>query len=182
MDENSKKEEFSYAYICILASICGYITHPPRRAEDNYLKVDLHIIDSQSLDDGGAPRIYVQAKCTTPKYFYESEKHFKFDLKAKDYNQLIKKSLDPHILIVSIIPENIEESIIICKDKQESLIRGCAYWLSLEGMEKTEKTKIRVQIPKENLLTPATLKEIMKISLERRRRIFGILETENKVE
>jgi hypothetical protein len=180
MDDNSKKEEFSCNYIRILASICGYITNPSQRAEDNFLKIDLHIIDSQSLDDGGAPRIAVQAKCTTSKYFYESEKCFKFDLKSKDYNQLIRKSIDTFILIVLVISEDVELNnwITICKDKQESLIKGCAYWLSLEGMEKTEQTKIRIEIPKDNILTPAALQEIMKSSLERRKQLFGILENE----
>ena len=58
MDENSKKEEFSYGYIHILASICGYIVYPSKRAENNFLEKDLHIIDSDSLDNAEAPKIF----------------------------------------------------------------------------------------------------------------------------
>lgn len=176
MDENSKKEEFSYGYIHLLASVCGFITNQAQRAEDNFLGIDLHIIDSQSLDNGQAPRIFAQVKCTTPKYFYESKNCFKYDLKARNYNQLVKKSIDPNILIVLVVAEDLTKWITVCEDKHESLIKGAAYWVSLEGMEKTENTQVRIEIPKDNLLTPATLQRIMEDSLERRIRLFQILD------
>lgn len=182
MDESSKKEEFSYGYIHMLASMCGYIITPSRRTEDNYLKIDLHIKDPKSLDEGGTPTIFVQLKCTTSKYFYESEECFKFRLKEKDYSQLIKKSLDLHILIVVVVPEDVREWINIYESKQESLIKGCAYWLLLEGMKKTEKTKPIIEIPKTNILTPKSLEEIMKSAIERRKRLFGIMDNEDKAE
>jgi ribonuclease HIII len=182
MHESSKKEEFSYGYIHMLASMCGYIITPSKRMEDNYLKIDLHIKDSKSLDDGGTPTIFVQAKFTTPKYFCENEECFKFRLKEKDYNQLIKKSIDLHILIVVVAPENIEEWINIYEDKQETLIKANAYWLLLEGMRRTEKTQPVIEIPKENILTPKSLREIMKSATERRTKLFEILENENKAE
>ncbi|MBD2772686.1 DUF4365 domain-containing protein [Iningainema sp. BLCCT55] len=69
MDENSKKEEFSYGYIHTLASACGYITIRSERPLDNR-GIDLEIIGSE-LENGEAPRIAVQNKCTTLKYFYE---------------------------------------------------------------------------------------------------------------
>jgi ribonuclease HIII len=183
MDENLKKEEFSYGYIRILASVCGYIVNPGQRAEDNILGIDLHIIDSQNLEDGQAARIYAQVKCTTPKNFHEVESCFKYDLKVRNYNQLIKRSIDLNILIIVLVPENLENWITIYEDKQESLIKGCAYWLSLNGMEETKNTReIRIEIPKNNLLSPVALQKLMADAIERRNKIFGMLEKEDKVE
>lgn len=176
MDENSKKEEFSYGYIHLLASICGYIIYPSKRAEDNFLGIDLHIIDSdESLDNAEAPRIFSQLKCTTQKYFYEEEEFFKYDLEIRNYNQLRKESLDPNILILVIVSENIEDWMVIREAQQNSLINGCAYWASLKGMRETSNTeKIRIKIPKTNLLTPVALQKIMRNSLENRKKLFDL--------
>ncbi|NJO93885.1 MAG: DUF4365 domain-containing protein [Hydrococcus sp. RM1_1_31] len=80
MDENSQKEEFSYGYIHILASVCGYIIHRAERQLDNR-GIDLEIIGAE-LESGDAPRIVVQTKCTTKRYFYEEQVCFKYDLKS----------------------------------------------------------------------------------------------------
>lgn len=83
MDDNSKKEEFSYGYIHTIASVCGYITRRSDRQLDNR-GIDLQIIGAE-LENGEAPRISVQSKCTTLKYFYEEGEHFKYDLKISNY-------------------------------------------------------------------------------------------------
>jgi hypothetical protein len=49
-------------------------------------------------------------------------------------------------------------------------------------MRRTEKTQPVIEIPKENILTPKSLREIMKSATERRTKLFEILENENKAE
>lgn len=174
MDENTKKEEFSYGYIHVLTSACGYIIQRSGRSLDN-CGIDLQIIDSETSENAEAPRISAQTKCTTPKYLHEEENCFKYDLKVANYNQLIKKAIDPNILIVVIVPDEISDWLNICEKKQESLLKTCGYWVSLEGKEKTLNTRTtRIKIPKANILTLEALKIMMISSQERRKKLFGL--------
>ncbi len=173
MDENSQKEEFSYGYIHTLASVCGYVAHRADRQLDNR-GIDLEIIGSE-LEDGDAPRIVVQSKCTTTKYFYEKKDCFKYDLEVKNYNKLIKKSIDPTILIVVVVPVEIREWIYIDELKKETLLKHYAYWVSLQGQSATKNTEtIRITIPKEQILTEEALKTIMQKAFENRKILIGI--------
>jgi hypothetical protein len=173
MDENSQKEEFSYGYIHILASACGYIIHRADRQLDNR-GIDLEIIGAE-LEDGDAPRIAIQTKCTTRKYFYTGKECFKYDLKLENYNKLIKKSIDPTFLIVVLVPEKINELLDIYEEKSETLLNSCAYWVSLQNMDKTNnKEKVRIEIPKDNVLTKEALINIMADASKNRQRLIGM--------
>ncbi|MFB2876923.1 DUF4365 domain-containing protein [Floridanema aerugineum] len=175
MDKNSQKEEFSYGYIHLLASVCGYIFDTATRAKDNNLGIDVEIIDSVSTLDNEAARFFIQAKCTTPEYFIEEGDFYKYDLKVTSYKQLIRKTLDPLILVILVVPKEIEDWITIDEENGETIIRKCAYWISLKGKEPTNKTgTIRIKIPKENLFTPTAMRNIMKASIDYREKLFGL--------
>ncbi|MBD2772685.1 DUF4365 domain-containing protein [Iningainema sp. BLCCT55] len=86
-----------------------------------------------------------------------------------------KKSIDPVILIIVIVPEETTNWISVDKEQQETLLKKCGYWVSLKGEKETQnKEKIRIKIPKENVLTPEALKGIMKESLDYRKRLLGL--------
>jgi hypothetical protein len=147
MNDNSIKEEFSYGYIHALASVCGYITHRSERQLDN-IGIDLQIIGRES-DGSEAPRISAQSKCTTWKYFKERKDGYKYDLEVKNYNKLIKKSIDPTILIIVIVPEEINNYLRVDEFQKETLMTHCAYWVSLQGQPATTNTDaVRITIPK----------------------------------
>lgn len=172
MDENSQKEEFNYGYIHTLASACGYIVHRSERQLDNR-GIDLEIIGSE-LEDADAPRIAIQTKCTTMKYFIERPECFKYDLKVENYNKLIKKSIDPTFLIVLVVPEEIKNWVYIDTSTRETLLKHCAYWVSLQGKPQTINTRTeRIDIPKEQVLTEKVLKAIMQEAAENRRRLMN---------
>jgi Domain of unknown function (DUF4365) len=171
MDENSQKEEFSYGYIHALASVCGYITHRSERQLDNR-GIDFQIIGAE-LEDSDAPKILVQSKSTTWKYFKEGRDGYKYDLEVKNYNKLIKKSIDPTILIIVILPEDISNCLHVNENQQETLIKHCAYWTSLQGKPPSNnKDTVRIVIPKKQILTKEEFKEIMQKSENRRKRLL----------
>lgn len=174
MDENSKKEEFSYAYIRALVASCGYIFNPSTRAEDNR-GFDFSIIGDE-VKNVGAPRIMVQAKCTTLKNFHEVQNVYKYDLKIKNYNKLRQQSIDPSILIIVLVPNEVEKWMLVDEVKNETLIKYNAYYVSLVGSpETTNKEKITISIPKQNLLTQKSLKQLMIDTSDLRKKIISIV-------
>lgn len=171
MDENSKKEEFSYGYIHALASVCGQITHRSERQLDNR-GIDFQIIGAE-LEDSDAPKISVQSKSTTWKYFKEGKDAYKYDLEVKHYNRLIKKSIDLTILIIVILPEDTDNCLYINEIQKETLIKHCAYWTSLQGEPPSNnKDKVRINIPKQQILTKEELQELMQKSENKRKRLL----------
>ena len=174
MDDNSKKEEFSYAYIRALVASCGYIFNPSTRPEDNR-GFDFSIIGDE-VENVGAPRIMVQAKCTTPKNFHELQNVYKYTLKVTNYNKLRQQSIDPSMLIVVVVPEEIEQWMFINESENKTLIQHNAYYISLQGSTKTVNEKnITISIPKKNLLTQEALKQLMVNTSDLRDKIMSMV-------
>jgi hypothetical protein len=173
MNENSKKEEFSYAYIHALTASFGYIIIRSDRAMDNR-GFDCEIIGDE-VEGVGAPRLMVQIKCTTPKYFEEFEDFYKYDLKVKNYNKLRQRSIDRSILIIVIVPEESEEWIKVSNN--QTILQKNAYYISLEGSPETSNTKtIKISIPKVNLLTQESLRQLLSNVSDLRSKSMKIME------
>lgn len=169
MDENTKKEEFSYGYIQLIASSSGFSVEKAGRPRDNS-GIDITIIAPGELEDIDSPRLDVQVKCTTVAK--ETQSFIKYALKVKNYNKLIqRKSFVPQILIIVLVPSNIDNWLKI--SEQETLMKKCGYWISLRGQQPTSNTKrVTVEIPRENLLTPETISNLMKEAAEYRAKLL----------
>ncbi|KYC35952.1 hypothetical protein WA1_48965 [Scytonema hofmannii PCC 7110] len=80
MDDNTKKEEFSYAYVKLLASVSGFIVTDASRALDN-AGIDITIRAPGIIKGIFSPGIDAQVKCTSQdvvkdtfiKYLYQSK-------------------------------------------------------------------------------------------------------------
>ncbi len=109
-----------------------------------------------------SPRIDLQLKCFLRDNPINSE-GIKYDLKVKNYNELIPDNvLVPRILVVVVVPP-LPESWLTQSD-EETILKYCAYWISLRGRPPTDnKTKVRVDIPQENRLTVNNLSQLMGI-------------------
>ena len=69
-------------------------------------------------------------------------------------------SFVPRLLVVVLVPENIENWIQ--QSEQEMCTRYCAYWVSILGMPATQnKTSITVELPRSNLFTVEALESMM---------------------
>lgn len=161
MDINTQKEEFSYAYVRVVASVAGYAVELKSRPMDN-AGIDLTIVVPGELETVLFPKFDAQVKCTSSLDVFQNPKVIKFPLKVKNYNKLIHKNpLVPQILIVVVVPREIKGWINI--SEEETLMKKCGYWISLKGMPPTENSdNITVEIPRINLFTPSTLSLIMK--------------------
>lgn len=173
MDDNSKKEEFSYGYIATICSASGLSVTKAERSLDNQ-GIDLTIIAPATIKGLLSPRVDVQVKCTSQNIIQENV--IKYPIPIKNYQELIERKVSvPRLLILVIVPNKIEEWIDV--DQHFTTIRKCAYWISLEGYrESKNQTSVTVEIPKENLLTPESVLKIIENAAEKQERLLGLNE------
>lgn len=170
MDDNTKKEEFSYAYVKLLASVSGLIVTEASRALDN-AGIDITIKAPGIIKGVFSPSIDAQVKCTAKDVVKDT--FVKYLLPVKNYRRLIVKSAVPQILIVVIVPKEMLNIINILQN--ETFVKSCAYWISLKGRENTDNDeRITIEIPKENILTPQVLTDLIENEAERKNRLLDL--------
>jgi Domain of unknown function (DUF4365) len=161
MPLNTRKEEFSYAHIQAVAAVAGFSVQLKSRPMDA-AGLDLQIETPGNLPGGVVPfpKIEAQVKSTAASDII-NDQAIHYPLEVKNYNKLIHPApLVPQILIVVLVPVELENWLQITES--EMTVRKCAYWQSLGGMAETENTKkVTVSIPRENLLTPDALVQLM---------------------
>lgn len=152
MDINARKEQFSNAFLLATAAVAGCSVAKP--------SVDNDSIDwTLSNRLPRRPKLDVQLKCTSDND--DHEEFIPYSLKRKNYDDLIVTDLiSPRALIVVSVPDKIEEWVSLTRT--ELILRRCARWLSLAGMEPTENaTSITVYIPQWQRFTVESLNGIM---------------------
>ncbi|GBF80190.1 DUF4365 domain-containing protein [Aphanothece sacrum] len=159
MDLNTRKEMFSYAYIEAVSSVAGYSVELKPRAMDN---AGIDVTIEVPGEAGGVlfPRIDAQVKCTAAENI-RKENCIKFPLPVKNYKTLIYPNpYVPLILVVVLVPSDINDWLKITEE--DILMKKCGYWLSLRGQSPTNNTEnITVELPRQNLFTPVSLRNIM---------------------
>ena len=151
MDSNAQKERFSLSYIDAVASHAGYQVVEPR--------VDRDSVDGILMADfGQRPRIDFQAKATELDVVRGDNLHF--PLPVKNYHDLRAETLTPRILIVVLVPSEMEQWT--SQTEEELCLRRCAYWMSLEGRPDTDNTdSVTVHIPTTNMFSSNQLTDLM---------------------
>jgi len=163
MDLNSQKEEFSYAYIHAITSVAGFSFQVKSRPMDN-AGVDATIEMPGFGEDMLFPRLDLQVKCTASNDIIDKDKGLiNYPLPVKNYNKLrYENPLVPIILVIVVVPKDVIDWIIISELDQETLLKKCAYWISLKGEQETTNTRQKtIEIPLRNIFTPDSLKSIM---------------------
>ena len=155
MQESKQKEQFSIAYVHAIATVAGYKMTTEVVDDDS---IDVLLASSGNKDTSRRPKLDAQLKCTSTEILKSGS--INFPLSLKNYNDLRAESLVPRILIVVLIPKTVEEWITL--SEEQLIMRKCAYWKSLKGEPDTKNiSNITLHIPRENLLTPKSLKEMM---------------------
>ncbi len=158
MDLNRQKEEFSIAYVHALVAVAG-------------LKLDRAFVDDDSIDvsisrgGGRSPRLELQLKCSSEIDLRPDD--FSFRIKLKNYDDLRRSTMVPRILAVLHVPELVNDWLV--DDPGHLVLRHRAYWKSLLGEleikptkpEDWQEKKITVRLRRVNLLSPASLLEVM---------------------
>ncbi len=153
------QSELSLAYLHALSVSCGYSVETPRIDMDS---VDAVISASGKLHATSilkSPRIEVQLKATT-RCVVNNQGELSFPLEIKNYDDLRVKTVVPRLLVVFCMPADQSDWITCSPD--ELILRKCAYYLNLEGMEESSNsTSVTVRLPLANLLNPDSLKRLM---------------------
>lgn len=163
MTEDHIKEQLGLQYIGALASRQGYRTDRPF---SDY-GVDLMIERVEQVKQGDRVRYFssgqsidVQLKCTTEKQVARKDQRVIYDLKVKNYNDLIMRrkasasglgSYIPLFLMLVVFPDQAKKWLKM-KPNGNLLIRGNAYWFYPgETMVLSENTSTqRIYIPEQN--------------------------------
>ena len=151
MDEALRKEQFSMAYIRVVAAQAGLQVVRPEVDDDS---VDGVIM----ADFGRRPRLEVQAKATSLDTSEGDYIHL--PLKIKNYNDLRMDTLHPRVLVVLIMPK--DEADWLTQSSERLCLHHCAYWLTLHGLPPTSNTStVTVEVPKANVFDSEQLTDIM---------------------
>lgn len=82
-----------------------------------------------------------------------------YDLEVKTYNDLIGRWTEgspiPCILILKVLPK--DSDLWISVSEEELLLSGGCFWAYLQGEPSSNKSKVRIRIPREQLFTPDSL-------------------------
>jgi Domain of unknown function (DUF4365) len=160
VDINQQKEQFSNTYIQAVTSVAGYSLYRPDVDDDS---VDLGIAARGGEGPIVSPRLELQLKCTSRNILDSG--CVRYPLNLKNYNDLRINGLVPRILVVVLVPDNLNDWLQ--QSEQELCMRHCGYWLSLRGQPETQNlTSVTVELPRSNKFTVEALRDIIqRISL-----------------
>lgn len=155
MTLNQQKEQLSAAYVLAVASAAQCSVKEVKVDDDS---IDLTIVSKQTGKIYHAPELNIQLKATARASLCEDK--LTFPLKVKNYDELRIKTLVPRILVVMVVPDTPE--LWIRQAEFKTQIYRCAYWVNLFGKSPSPNcTSISVELPRENIFTPAVLSRIM---------------------
>ncbi|KYC43545.1 hypothetical protein WA1_10820 [Scytonema hofmannii PCC 7110] len=155
----TQKEEFSYAYINAVASAAGYSFQIAPRPLD-LVGVDITITGLVSPDSRRRTRLDLQVKCTSRDLLGSDSIRYPLDIKNYDELRNDNPDDDPLILVVVLVPDNVDDWLHQSEDKL--CLKHCAYWMSLYGQPQSEnQTTVTVYLPRQNVFSVDTLKNLM---------------------
>lgn len=165
MQQTIRMEQFQMAFVHALAAVNGWRVCKP---DPDYDGVDIEINGTCALKKDNFlfenPRIDIQMKATSTLRQLP-DGNLVYDLDVKNYNQLIGKYSCERYLFVLDIPQ---KCVDWCGFTQDFIsLRNKCYWVSLKNQPATQnKHTIAINIPKNQVLTPKILDEIMYAAAE----------------
>ncbi|WP_293133746.1 DUF4365 domain-containing protein [Microcoleus sp. bin38.metabat.b11b12b14.051] len=155
MELNQQKELFSKAYVRAVAAVAGFSVSQPEVDDDS---IDLKIVARGGEGVVFSPELNLQLKCTSRDVL--DGQFIRYPVRIKNYRDLIINSQVPRLLVVVLVPENLENWLQQSED--EMCMRYCAYWVSLRGQpERLNTANVTVELSRSNQFTVEALKSIM---------------------
>jgi hypothetical protein len=152
MDLNTRKEQFSNAFLLALAAVAGCSAAKPSVDNDS---IDWTISDRRTR----RPKVDVQLKCTSDDD--GSGPSITFAMKKKNYDDLTLTNLiSPRVLVLVVVPERVDDWIAL--NQNELALRHRAFWMSLAGQPPSaNETSVTIHVPRIQTLTVESLDELM---------------------
>jgi hypothetical protein len=154
------EEGISRAYVQAIAARAGVNTgsaHFDYGIDGTLCRVQIR--NGRRIDSGF--KIDYQLKASTN--WKVEDDYIVYDLEAKTYNDLVSRSKEgravPLILILLCLPKNASEWLENSEDYL--LVRKCCYWTMLDGALTTNVEKVRIRVPRAQLLTPDSLNMLL---------------------
>ena len=147
-----QEEALSLVYAKAVAAHAGYVTAKRDYDRDG---VDLQIVAGGQM----RPALDVQLKATST-LSESGDSVVRFPLKVGNYDLLREPTMIPRLLILLDLPNDSDRWVTITDD--ELVLRHRAYWLNLRDAEETlNRWTVTVSIPRENLFTVESLRDLM---------------------
>lgn len=148
-----REEALSRAYVRAVAGFAGYTISEEDFDRDG---IDLRIHAGGVL----SPSIGLQLKATVNLGSVHPDGCYRYDLPVKNYDRLVGPFQVPRYLVVLALPTG--EADWLTVSDSESIMRRCAFWLSLSGMsESRNRASVRVSIPAINRFDPSSLRQLL---------------------
>lgn len=158
LTSNDIMEELSLAYVRAVASRAGFAVEEVRRDRDS---IDLRIHARGALGGGvlHSPALAVQLKSTALD-LPDDGSGFPYDLKVKNYNDLVRTSLIPCVLVVFLLPE--DPARWLSWTEEALVLRRSAYWCSLCGLPATRnEATARVHLSRAQVFDGAAIRVLL---------------------
>lgn len=159
MDEELIKEQLSFAYFQCICAMNKIIYNKEDNDNDGY---DISFRKVINLDESEFnANIYAQVKSTSsPNMYSQDDQNITYRLKAKNYNDLVRRSGNPAILLLYIMPSYKDEWLKW--SIEELAMRGQMYWISLKDRELSNNSEsVSVTIPKTNIISINSIEGVM---------------------
>ncbi|PLL11617.1 hypothetical protein C0V75_16515 [Tabrizicola sp. TH137] len=157
--ESDIQEQLSVVYLKALASAAGFVF-----AEQNLDRTGTDLIVRGGLH--GFPQIDWQIKATK-NLGSEDNGYFSFPLKKRNYDLLIEPSGHPRLLMVYEMPR--DRSQWLESDRNQLVMRKCAYWVSLSGLPQSENdVSVTIRVPSSQVLSVSELTRLMGLAKDGR--------------
>lgn len=147
---NDRKEQLSQAYVAALAAGCGYTVSIPNLDRDS---IDIQVASGSSR----RASVQFQLKATSSPDWVGSD--LKFQLKQKNYNDLVVERQVPLLLAVMVLPPG--EADWLRVSAKELVLKRCIWWHSLIGEPSTEQGSKQIVISGMNLLDQPALTDLI---------------------
>jgi Domain of unknown function (DUF4365) len=153
LTDNDRKEQLSRAYVAAIAAHSGFTVSIPDLDRDS---IDIQVSSGTSR----RASVQFQLKATSSPDWDGDE--LKFQLKAKNHNDMVMRRQVPLLLAVMVLPDNPTDWLVV--DDTQLAMKRCVWWASLIGRPPTEQGSVQVRLQKTDVLTSDALKDLIGLS------------------
>jgi hypothetical protein len=157
MTPAQQQEEVSKAYLHAVAAKCGF-TVASWTQDHGGIDCTIGAASTVGIGHLARPKIDVQLKATCRTDVDRAE-FVSWPLDMAHYDGLRAPAHAPHLLVVLLLGTDVDRSIE--HTVEQLVLRRCAYWVKMTGMESRDGQSVRVRLPKSNVFSPAGLRAIM---------------------
>lgn len=156
--DQQREEALSWAHVRAIAGQAGVDLSIPERDHG----VDGTFIPILETEDGRVPSSLVldfQLKSSIRALPRETD--VVYDLEVRAYNYLVSRGSrgTPCLLLLKVLSPDPELWIETSDDRL--IMNGACYWIKLIGERSSNKKTVRIWIPRQQLLTPRVLRDLL---------------------